>query len=121
MCHYNGQYGYGDHQGWQRHSLDRRPEFHKRQVNKQERFYQPSPNYTNNPSFFNVFEGYSAIQGLAQMSLNSIKAYDRSDREVTISQLDHIELVAKKMGIDPLKVGISKLQGIALGDINTMC
>ena len=52
------------------------------------------------------------------MSLNSIKEYDGSDREVTIPWLDHIKLVAKKMGKDPLEVGISKLQGTALGDIN---
>ena len=55
------------------------------------------------------------------MSLSSIKEYDRSDREATISWLDHVELVAEKMGIVPLEVGISKLQGIALGDINAMC
>ena len=30
-------------------------------------------------------------------------------------------MVAKKIGIDPLKVCISKLQGTDLGDINAMC
>ena len=39
---------------------------------------------------------------------------------MTIPQLDHIKLVAGKMGIDPLKVDTSKLQGRALGDINAM-
>ena len=68
-----------------------------------------------------VLKGYSARQALAQMSLNSIKEYDGSEREVTILWLDHIKLVAKKMGIDPLKVGISKVQGTALGNINAMC
>ena len=79
------------------------------------------PNYTNNPGFFNGFESYSARQVLAQMSLNLIKEYNGSDREVTIPWLDHIKLVAKKMGIDPFKVGISWLQGTALGKINAMC
>ena len=54
------------------------------------------------------------------MSLYLIKEYDISDREATIPLLDHIELVAEKMGIDPLKMGISKLQGTALGDINAL-
>ena len=31
-----------------------------------------------------------------------------------------MELVAKKTGIDPLEVGISKLKGIALGNINAI-
>ena len=34
---------------------DKRQEFHKKQVNNQERFYPPSLNYTNNPSFLNGF------------------------------------------------------------------
>ena len=54
------------------------------------------------------------------MSLNSIKEYDGSDREASILWLDHIELVAEKMGIDLLEVAISKLQGTALGNINAM-
>ena len=52
--------------------------------------------------------------------LNSIQQYDGSDREATIPWLDHIELIAKKMGIDPLEVRISKLRRIAIGDINVI-
>ena len=37
-----------------------------------------------------------------------------------IHWLDHIEMVVEKTGIDPLKVGISKLKGLALGDMNTI-
>ena len=106
---YNGQYGYRYQQEWQRQSWDRRPESHNRQVNNPGRFFQPSPNYMNNPSFCPGFEGYSARHVLAQSSLNLIKKYNRNDREVTILWLDHIELVAEKMGIDPIKVTINKL------------
>ena len=49
-----------------------------------------------------------------------IQEYDGSDREAIIPQLDHIELVAKKTCIDPLEVGIIKLKGIALGNINAI-
>ena len=31
------------------------------------------------------------------------------------------EMVAENTGIDPLKVGISKLKGLALGDITAIC
>ena len=79
------------------------------------------PNYTNHLTSFNGFEGYLARQALAQISLNSIKEYARSDREVTILWLDHIELVAEKTGIDPLEMSISKLQGTTMGDINALC
>ena len=117
---YNGQYGHSYQQGWQRHSWDRRPESHNRQVNDPGRFFQPSPNYTNNPSFCPGFEGYSARQALAQSSLNSINEYNGSDREATIPCLNCIELVAEKIGLDPLKVATSKLQGTALSDIHAM-
>ena len=74
-------------------------------------------NYTN---FLSALEGYSTRQALAQTLLNLIQEYDRSDREPTFPWLDHIELVAKKTGVDPLKVEIGKLKGIALGDINAI-
>ena len=35
--------------------------------------------------------------------------------------LDQVELVAERTGIDPLEVGITKLKGLALGDVNTIC
>ena len=34
--------------------------------------------------------------------------------------LDQVELVAIRTGIDPLEVGISKLEWLALGDVNTI-
>ena len=36
-------------------------------------FLQPLQNYMNNPSFYPGFEGHSARQVLAQMSLNLMK------------------------------------------------
>ena len=50
--------------------------------------------YINSPSFFPGFE--------RAQSLNLIKEYDRSDREMNILWVDHIKLVAEKTGIDPL-------------------
>ena len=94
---------------------------YNRQVTDQRRVYQSWQNNDNNTSFLTALEGYSTRQVLAQTLLNSIQEYDGSDRKATILWLDHIELVAKGMGIDPLEVGISKLRGIALGDINAIC
>ena len=55
------------------------------------------------------------------MTLNSIQEYDGSNKDGTIPWLDHIEMVVEKTGIDPLEVGISRLKGLALGDINAIC
>ena len=60
-------------------------------------------------------------QALTQSMLNALQEYDRSDREATIPWLDQVELVAERTGIDPLEVGISKLEGLALANINTVC
>ena len=54
------------------------------------------------------------------MTLNSIHKYDGTNKDAMIQWLDHIEMVAEEIGIDPLEVGISKLKGLALGDINTI-
>ena len=40
---------------------------------------------------------------------------------LSILWLDHIEMVTENTGINPLKVGISKLRGLALGSITTIC
>ena len=45
---------------------------------------------------------------------------DGSDKAATIPWLDHIDMVAENTGIDPLKVGISKIKGLALADIATI-
>ena len=50
----------------------------------------------------------------------SIQEFNSSQREATIPWLDQVEVVAKRTGIDPLEVGISKLKGLALGDVNTI-
>ena len=39
---------------------------------------------------------------------------------MTIPLLDQLYLVAERIGNDPVEVGISKLKGLALGDINTI-
>ena len=41
-------------------------------------------------------------------------------RQATIPWLDQVKLVAERTSINPVKVGISKLKGLALGDINTI-
>ena len=38
----------------------------------------------------------------------------------TIPWLDQVELLAERTGNDPVDVGISKLKGLALDDINTI-
>ena len=42
------------------------------------------------------------------------------DREATNPCLDHVEAIARKMGFDPLEIGMSKLKGTALCDVNAM-
>ena len=78
---------------------------------------------TNNDSTTVVLDAlecfFSQACALAQSTLNGIQEYNGSDRESTISWLDQVELVAKRTGFDPLEVGISKLKGLALGDIST--
>ena len=49
---------------------------------------------------------------MAQTALRSIQEFDGNDKATTIPWLDQVRLVAE--------VGISKLKGLALGDINTI-
>ena len=60
-------------------------------------------------------------QALAQSTLSPIQKFDSSNRKATITWLDQFKLVAKRTGIDPLEVSISKLKGLALGDVNIIC
>ena len=53
-----------------------------------------------------------------QTVMNSIQEFDGINQEATIPWLDHIEGVAKKMGFDPVEIGMSKLKGMALCDVN---
>ena len=69
----------------------------------------------------NALENISAKQALAQSTLNSIQEFDDSNREATIPWLDQVELVAEQTGIDSSEVGINKLKGLTLGNINTIC
>ena len=107
---------YYDKQGWQDSNFDR-------QVPEQRRFHNSaySNSNVNNPNFLHVLDSYSSKQALTQMTLNSIQEYDGSNKDAMIPWLDHIEMVAGKTGIDPLEVGINKLKGLALGNINAIC
>ena len=68
----------------------------------------------------NALETFSAKQALVQSTLNAILEFDGYNRESTISWLDKVELVTERTGFDPLEVGISKLKGLALGDLSTI-
>ena len=117
---YSRQNRHHRNQNWQRHSFDRRTEFYNRQVSDQRKFSQSWQNNDNNTNFLTASEGYPTRQAITQTLPNLIQKYDGNNRKATILWLNHIELVAEMMGIDPLEVGISKLRGIALSDINTI-
>ena len=72
-------------------------------------------------NFLTILDSYSTWQALAQTSLSSLQEYDRSNKNITIQQFDHIKTAAEKTGMDPLEVRIIKLKGLALGDINEIC
>ena len=55
-----------------------------------------------------------------QMMMNLIQEFIGTDREATIPWLDHVEAIAKKTGIDPLVVGMCKLKGTTLCDVNAI-
>ena len=52
------------------------------------------------------------------MLINLIQEFDGTNLEATIPWLDHIEGVAKKTGLDPVEIGMCKLKGMALCDVN---
>ena len=66
----------------------------------------------------NALDSYSSRQVLMQMVTNSIQEFDSMNWEATIPWLDHVKGVAKKMGFNPLEIGMSKLKGMALCDIH---
>ena len=71
----------------------------------------------------NASENFTAkisVQPLAQAALRSIQEFDGNDKASTIPWLDQVEVVAERTGNDPVEVGIRKLTGLALGDINTI-
>ena len=53
--------------------------------------------------------------------LDALQEYDGSDREATIPWLNQVDLIEENTGIDPLEVAISKLKGLALANISTVC
>ena len=53
-----------------------------------------------------------------QTGINLIQEFDDTNLETTLLWLDHIKGVTKKMGFDPVKIGMSKLRGTALHDVN---
>ena len=68
----------------------------------------------------NALDSYSSRrQVLMQMVMNSIQEYDGTNPEVTIPWLDHISAVPKKTDFDPVEIGMSKLKGMTLHDVNT--
>ena len=70
----------------------------------------------------NALENFTArisLQPSVQATLGSIQEFDGNDKAVTIPWLDQVELVGERTFNDPVEVGISKLKGLALGDINT--
>ena len=71
-------------------------------------------------NIINASEVYSSWQVLMQMAMNSIQELDGTDREATVPWLDHIEAIARKMGFDPLEIGMSKLKGMDLCDVNAI-
>ena len=52
--------------------------------------------------------------------MNSIQEFDGTDRQATILWQDYVEAIARKMGFDPLEVGMSKLKGTVLGNVNAV-
>ena len=119
--HHHWQY---DRQGQQRYNhYDWRSQNHSRQEPDQRRYSHTLPNTDNNSASVLLYAlgDFSAKQALAQSTLNSIQEFDGSNREATIPWLDQVKLVAERTGIDLLEVGISKLKGLSLGDVNTIC
>ena len=53
-----------------------------------------------------------------QMAMNSIQVFDGTNPEATIPCLDHIESVEKKTGYDLIEIGMSKLKGTVLHNVN---
>ena len=71
----------------------------------------------------NALENFSAkisMQLLAQAVLGSIQEFDGKDKATTKPWHDQGKLVVDRTGNDPVEVGIIKLRGLALGDINTI-
>ena len=54
-----------------------------------------------------------------QMVMNSIQEFSCTNQKASIPWLDHVEGVARKKGFYPLEIGMNKLKGKAVHDVNT--
>ena len=90
------------------------------QVMGNRRFLQITPYEEVGINLICALEGYSSWQVLMQSMMNSIQEFDGTDMEAIIPWLDHIKAIAKKLGFDPLEVGMSKLEGITLCNVNVV-
>ena len=117
---YNGQYRHQAGQSQHDVGYVGTQEFYPPQVTGSGRFSQPTPYYDLGINIINVLLGYSLQQVLMQMVMNSIQEFDGTDREATIPWLDHIKAIARKMDFDPLEIGMSKLKGMALCNVNVI-
>ena len=52
------------------------------------------------------------------MAINSIQEFNGTNQEAIIPWLDNIEAIAKKIGFNLLQIGMSKLKGMALCNVN---
>ena len=112
---------YYDNQGWQGNHFEW-------QVPEQRRFPYAAYNNTNadnhtnvnSPNFLNLLDSYSSKLSITSTTLNSMPEYNGSNKAATILWLYHIDMVAENTGTNPLKVGIGKLKGLALGNITAI-
>ena len=56
---------------------------------------------------------------MIQTMMNPIQEFDGTNLEATIPWLYHTEAIAKNAGFNPLEIGMSKMKGTALHDVNT--
>ena len=87
-------------------------------VNIDGRFSQPASCCTSGINIVNALDSYYSRQVLTQMAMNLMQEFNGTNPEATIPWLDHIEDVTKKTGFKPVEIGMNKLEGTALHDIN---
>ena len=88
------------------------------QVNINGRFSQPSPCWPAGANTVNASHSCFLRKVLTQTVINIIQEFDGTNLGATIPWLDHIESMEKKTGFHPVEVGMSKLKGLVLHNIN---
>ena len=78
------------------------------------------PYHNAGVNLMSALEDYSSQQVLMQLTMNSAQEFDGTDREATTPWLDHIEAITRKTGFNLLEVGMSKLKGTTLSDVNAV-